>query len=385
MIEFLTSRLAQLDSAQIQQLIDASTVVTLNAGEPITQEGKDAQWVYFILSGQATVEKRIKASDEEQFWSDKVANTITLKKFSEGTFIGEACLILGSKYTQSVNADTTCTLLKTPITVIQSWEREQPKLHRILMNYFSQNLVKRVRHSNMLLTDELFTRYVNNRKRNFFTTLLLRCVVIILIFLVGYDVVLVLSKNLDWVSVGFGIALITLISLYILSIEHRPTLSFFGWHKLGWRQSLYDSAIATVVMCAVLTVCKWLLLNYSDYQFEHPGVLFHFAKDTPIMLTLLFILMYALFCIPQELVVRGFLQTSFTQIFREKRPFKSIFFSNFLFMSVHIPWFGLQQSVLTFIAGLWWGWIYHKRNTLIGATASHMFTGVFALFILGFK
>ncbi|HGC5656427.1 hypothetical protein SFB48_01050 [Legionella pneumophila] len=46
---------------------------------------------------------------------------------------------------------------------------------------------------------------------------------------------------------------------------------------------------------------------------------------------------------------------------------------------------GLTFASLTFIAGLFWGWLFHRQKSLLGVSVSHVILGVWSLFIVGLR
>lgn len=99
------------------------------------------------------------------------------------------------------------------------------------------------------------------------------------------------------------------------------------------------------------------------------------------------VFLYALFSPIQELLVRCALQSTFFSFLPGNELFRkwnAILLSNLIFSSVHSH-LSLTFAALTFIPGLFWGWLFHKENSFIGVSVSHILIGVWGIFIIGAK
>ena len=67
-----------------------------------------------------------------------------------------------------------------------------------------------------------------------------------------------------------------------------------------------------------------------------------------------------------------------------KRASLSIVVSNLVFSAVHVH-IGLAFALLAFIPGLFWGWLFLRTNSWLGASLSHLFLGGAAIFLFGIE
>ncbi|HAT1596478.1 TPA: CPBP family intramembrane metalloprotease, partial [Legionella pneumophila] len=87
----------------------------------------------------------------------------------------------------------------------------------------------------------------------------------------------------------------------------------------------------------------------------------------------------------QELMTRSALQSTFFLFLPGEKLFRkwnAILLSNLIFATMHTH-LGFNYTSLTFIAGLFWGWLFHRQQSLIGVSVSHIILGVWSMFIVG--
>jgi len=82
----------------------------------------------------------------------------------------------------------------------------------------------------------------------------------------------------------------------------------------------------------------------------------------------------------EELLFRGLIQTAFA---KWKGVFISILASAFIFSLAHLDLRFWVRSISTLILGLLYGWVYHRRKSLISVAAAHSLNDSLA-FILAF-
>jgi membrane protease YdiL (CAAX protease family) len=97
--------------------------------------------------------------------------------------------------------------------------------------------------------------------------------------------------------------------------------------------------------------------------------------------------LYLLLTPVQEFVARCGIQAplyAFLQGSELKRASLSIVVSNLVFSAVHAH-IGLAFALLAFIPGLFWGWLFLRTNSWLGASLSHLFVGGAAIFLFGIE
>ena len=102
---------------------------------------------------------------------------------------------------------------------------------------------------------------------------------------------------------------------------------------------------------------------------------------------LVVVFFYTLLVPIQELIARCALQSTFFSFLPGNETFRiwnAIILSNLIFSSVHSH-LSLMFASLTFVPGLFWGWLFYKQASLVSVSASHILIGVWGIFILGAK
>lgn len=161
-------------------------------------------------------------------------------------------------------------------------------------------------------------------------------------------------------------------------------LSEFG---LSWR-NLFGSIIEAVVLTAplllLLTGVKWVVMQAGG----NPHGVALIAYDD--VATRLYdpgirsaLVVYALSCGVQELIVRAALQSSLEMFLTGKRRVvKAVVITALIFAMTHLHMSFLFAS-LAFVPGVFWGWLFARRRNVVGVTLSHIAVGTYVFFIMG--
>jgi membrane protease YdiL (CAAX protease family) len=149
----------------------------------------------------------------------------------------------------------------------------------------------------------------------------------------------------------------------------------------GWRHAL--TALAwSIPILLLLTVVKLAAVRWvpamagrplldPDALDGHAAAMLLYAVDAPF----------------REFLARAVLQGSLQHFLRVppgEVSWRAIAMSNLLFASGQ-GFRGLAFSVASFAMGLFWGWLFARQGSLIGAIASHVLVGWWGLFALGLR
>lgn len=158
----------------------------------------------------------------------------------------------------------------------------------------------------------------------------------------------------------------------------------FGVTLAEWRPALRDAAVGTLVVMAAVVAIKWALVTFVP---AYHGVPIFDVMDVTgdhgrlpaaqLRVVGLSVIAYTLAGGFQELYARGMLQGQLYRFFRPRteNPWLAILVSNLLFASIHVSW-SMSLMFMSFGGGLFWGWLYARRKTLLGVTLSHIVLGV---------
>src|SRR4029078_5304491 len=125
-------------------------------------------------------------------------------------------------------------------------------------------------------------------------------------------------------------------------------------------------------------------ITYFHHPIFEPFLQIHTEKTTAYLskeeIWWIVFLAYLCVIVPlQELIVRGGLQSTLEAFLAEKHvTLKAIIVSNFLFSTTHL-FLGIQISLLVFVGGIYFGWIYSRCHTLIGAIIAHAILGIWTM------
>ena len=158
----------------------------------------------------------------------------------------------------------------------------------------------------------------------------------------------------------------------------------FGISLEGWKPALLEAAAATLATMTAILAIKWALVHFVPAYSAVPlldiydvtGT--HGRTDAEQLRVLGFsVVGYALAGAFQELYARGMLQGQLYRFFRPRTPspWPAILVSNLLFASLHVSW-SMSLTLVSFLGGMLWGWLYARRPTLLGVTLSHVAIGL---------
>jgi CRP-like cAMP-binding protein len=163
-------------------------------------------------------------------------------------------------------------------------------------------------------------------------------------------------------------------SLFILWKLNIP-LNAMGVTTMNWKKSLYEGGIASLVFIGLFAVLVAVVKRFELMTLKPFSLA---AAVTPWYRAPVYIVHSA----AQEVLGRGFLQTSFQRFFNDQTGVKSIFLASLLFGIFHIH-FGLTAVVVTFLSSLVFGALYARHENIIGVSVLHYISGVCA-FVTGF-
>lgn len=93
---------------------------------------------------------------------------------------------------------------------------------------------------------------------------------------------------------------------------------------------------------------------------------------------------YAVMSFAQEYVravVKGALALFYRTV-REDESWKYLLIANLIFAILYVH-LSAMFALLSFTAGLLWGWIFQRERSYLAAATSHALTGVWVVFIVG--
>lgn len=177
----------------------------------------------------------------------------------------------------------------------------------------------------------------------------------------GVPLFLFFDKNLIHPSSVLLPILVALI-LYFRKQKEFKSRDLF---KLGISKKMWLQQALAMLLVGVF------LLTYV-FIFE-PENLFNLPKRNP-AIWIMMLFFYPVFsAYGQEIVYRKFLLMRYGNLFQNK--WQLIFASAITFSFVHVVYFSILSLVLTFFAGIYLAWIYHKTGSVLFVSILHGIMG----------
>ena len=212
-----------------------------------------------------------------------------------------------------------------------------------------------------------------------------------LIFLYVFTIQTVTALKLTLVSssiISVPILLIMGCCMFWMMHKSGYPLSAYGFVFKGSQKALLWSGLWTIPILLGLTGIKWILIQavpqFSSLQLFHISpALSPDALPVSHFEAAILVFAYTLFVPVQEIIFRGAIQSSL-QLFRPGKggTLQAILISNIPFCMIHFH-LSLILVILTYCFGVFWGWMYAEKKTLVASCFSHFIIGLYSFFILG--
>lgn len=140
----------------------------------------------------------------------------------------------------------------------------------------------------------------------------------------------------------------------------------------------------TLPLLALVVALKALAVKVVDPGSGRPVFeIGRFLDELGVFGYTLFVGVYLVFVVVQEVVVRGGVHSALGRLLCGPRGRAwAVLLSNLLFGVTHLHLSG-WLAVGSFFVGLGWGWLYERQGSLVGVTVSHALLGVLAFFVVG--
>ncbi len=160
----------------------------------------------------------------------------------------------------------------------------------------------------------------------------------------------------------------------------------FGMKLRDCRRGTWRGLLYTLPLLAIVLLAKWLFVRTlpgNPPLFEPLSVL----EKTPFAgwgIWFIYLSAYSALSYAQE-VVRCAIQGSLAMYYRAgglPDGWRSPTVASLLFAGTHVH-LSIVFALLSFAAGLYWGWIYQREKSYWAVAASHAAVGVWAMFVVG--
>ena len=270
--------------------------------------------------------------------------------------------------------------------------QQYPEIHNKLSLYLAQRTAKRLRYLSEVTVKSMEKELQEAQKHRALGLLMVTVLSIVCVYMLTLPFLEKLKLDLPITTI-ISAPMVIIIVLIMLLVMKR---SGFPWKTFGirfknWQHDILVALGMSVPVIVVLMAAKWAVIHFIlkdptmpliNPQSSMPG---RIPFSLPLYLTSL--IAYIFMAPLQELIVRGALQSGFYMFLpgtEKKRLWIAIIISNLIFSLPHLyhsPYFAL----LVLIPGIFWGWLYARQKSLVGVSISHIFIGVWMVFIVGFE
>lgn len=322
----------------------------------IIEEGDFSDDVYLIVIGEVSVLK----------WDEEHRSQLPIGKLSKGEMFGEMSFMDGSPRSSTIKATKQTSILKFAKEKLIGTVEVRDIEAKMFANIAVVN-INRLRESNKLFVKNLrsqlraFQRRQDVGKLLIFQLLTVSFCLFLGIFFTGQ-----MRSYLPW--------LFAIIPTCLMLQWNECEWTHFGWNIQKWRKVLLESFIVTVLLVLFLYFLRLVFqMNYDVNQFfrvEWNLVSINLVSD--LLLSSVF---YFLYCVSQEMIARGVIQTSLQEFLGDENGTQAIWMTSSFMLLFQLP-MGALTALISFFSSLVLGFIFFKQKTLLGVVFIHFFVGL---------
>ncbi len=361
---------SNLSDAEIAAILPLTEQQTFQPGQYLLREGEKEETLYLIIKGQVEI---IKAESQRE-------ESHILGLLGPNEWVGEMASLEHLPRSASIRAAKKTTVVALSLDQIKSLPEHRP-LHFKILFQLIKRISQRFRKANLDLIQHLKEKLKIIRSHTHVTQTIIDLIIFIALFFNIEKIVNSYWPRLPHTYSPAIIFPIAICTVWVIAISGYP-LKYYGliWKK-GWRMVGQSLALSTPVLAFAL-ISEWLLIRFvpalQGQSLFSPFSLTDYkgwALDLAIYLPLVPV---------QELIVRGFLQTTFTHFFLSKhRVIWAILTSNLIFELFHTVK-GLWFAFFAFVLGVFWGYLFNAQKTLVGVCVSHAIIAIWCFYVLNY-
>lgn len=360
---------------------DLGAELKIDKNQIIFEERDFSDSFYIIIEGEAEV--YITTTNR---FKEKQYNTLAVLK--ENDIIGDMALVDNKPRSASVRAKTNLILRKFPLDKLSNY----PHINLLLTRNMAKVLAEKLRFTNQVTVKKMEESLEQALARNVLGVFMIGIFWFVGLYTISLTSLILVEKqlaNTTFLSVGliifFATGIVTAMKLTGLPLKH------FGISLDNWRKKCIQAVGYSIPIMIAALLLKISIIYFNGNP-NHIAIFSGFAEgmiDGTFNLKLyVFVTFFYAFLIPiQELSARCALQSTFSSFLPGNETFRTwnaILLSNLIFSSVHSH-LSLMFAAVTFVPGIFWGWLFHKQHSLLSVTISHIMIGVWTIFIVGIK
>lgn len=357
------------------------TQLSIPKGDIIFNENDESDAFYIILDGEAEVY----INTTHHLHGVRSHVLATLRK---NDVIGDMALIENKPRSASLRAKSDLSVLSFKLAEV----RKHPHITLLLTRNMAKMLSEKLRYTNQITVKKMEDSLEQAQARNVLGVCMVAMFWLISLYTISLTSLISVGKHLannTFLSVGliFIFALGTFCAMRLTGLP----LKQFGITLKDWPKKTMQAILYTLPPMALFVLIKAYFV-YLGANPQHVPLFSGFDEGIvdgqfSWQFYLMLISLYMIFSPIQELIARCALQSIFYSFLPGSETFRkwnAILLSNLIFSSVHSH-LSLMFALLTFIPGLFWGWLFHKQHSFIGVSVSHIMIGIWVVFIIGMK
>ncbi|MDO9534757.1 MAG: type II CAAX endopeptidase family protein [Bacillota bacterium] len=173
-----------------------------------------------------------------------------------------------------------------------------------------------------------------------------------------------------WLKIAISASMLAFISLARMSMEREKPFEL----RLS---QVFIGVVSAVLLYWIFVLGRWFLEEIIPFTAGEIQGVYAFREGTS--LGLIVFLLLIITGPAEEIYWRGYLQK---YLINRLGPWRGLLLTAIIYSSVHIWTLNVSLILASFIAGLFWGFLYHTQKNLLSPVISHAIWGllIFVLF-----
>jgi|GEM_PF-524862 len=361
-----------------EQLLQNAKKITLKKNQILMHQGDPADSFFIVLKGKLRATKHVKKKTIEHL----------MGYLRGGEIIGEMAIIENVPRTVTLKATQSTTVLEFKIDQIQQF----PEIYNKLSIFLGKRTAQRLRYLTDVTVKSMEKELQEAKKHNALGLLMVTVFSLICVYMISQRFLENLAIKLPVTTIISApmVIIIVVIMVWVMKKSGYPWKTF-GIRFKNWRYHCVEAIGLSIPVIIVLMISKWIVIHWILKDPSIPlidpksSVPINMKFSLPLYLGSL--LVYIIIAPLQELIARGALQSGFYVFLlgsEKNRTWIAIIISNLIFSLPHLyesPYF----AVIVLVPGIFWGWLFARQKTLVGVSVSHIFIGVWMVFVVGFE
>jgi hypothetical protein len=365
---------------ELLEIAQITRAINLNPHDFLIHEDDIATEFYILANGNLEVLKK---------GTDKINHVIAT--LQPGEIVGEMSLFDDELRSTSVKAKDACKLFAISYSALNQLIQKNKNLYTILEGIIKKNTF-RLRETTDKTVIALEQQIKEYKKRVSMANFIITTIVFLCFYIVVQNkLAQIISSGASTTELAIIMLTVFLIFLFLVLKTSNLTLAQCGFNLYHWKRAIFESIVFTIPFLAFLVLLKYVLIEahipFVGTKLFDPYLQFRkfTAEDELLEDWIYSAVIYCLFSVPlQEVICRGALQTAiYSFLDSPNKKWIAIVVSNIIFSSFHTA-ASFYLTLITFIPGLFWGWMFARQKTLLGVWLSHSIIGMWSLGVIGF-